>query len=193
MIQYGGGLKKSNHIDMSKSELKKLSKSQLIKLLLKQENKPKVVIVDDTKPVPASRTYKPRQPIPTPRKGVKQMVQDYENNIILPPLEFRDKPVPAPRKYKPRPPSPTPRTKIEQIDKALKGYTKSYETDIKNNKDPLVQLQNTRKAIEYHIIKTLGFLKGLKSVETLKVTFNKLSNGEIVYKTAYFNCKYKQS
>ena len=43
---------KSNHIDMDKKSLKKLSKSQLIKLLLRQEkNKPKVVIVDDTKPV----------------------------------------------------------------------------------------------------------------------------------------------
>ena len=59
---------------------------------MKQEKKkPKIVIVDDTKPVPASRTYKP---IPTPRKSVNHMVQDYENNIILPPLEFRDRPVP---------------------------------------------------------------------------------------------------
>ena len=36
---------------MNKSDLKKLSKSELIKLLLKQEKKkPQVVIVDDTKP-----------------------------------------------------------------------------------------------------------------------------------------------
>ena len=130
------------------------------------------------------------------------MVQDYENNIILPPLEFRDKPVPAPRTYKPVPtprtvkpvpaprtvkPVPAPRNKIEQIDKALKGYTKSYEISIKNNKDPLVQLQNTRKAIAYHIISTLKSMKGIKFVETIKVTFTKISDGEIVYKTAYFN------
>jgi len=36
------------------------------------------------------------------------------------------------------------RTKIEQVAKALKGYTKSFEIGIKNNKDPLAQLQNTR-------------------------------------------------
>ena len=206
---------------MDRKSLKKLSKSQLIELLLKQEKKkPEIIMVDDTKPVLAPRTYKPvpaphnsvkqmvqdyenniilpplefrDKPVPTPRKSVNQMVQDYENNIILPPLEFRDKPVPAPRTKKPVPaprtvkPVPAPRTKIEQIDKALKGYTKSYEISIKNNKDPLVQLQNTRKAIAYHIISTLKSMKGIKFVETIKVTFTKISDGEIVYKTAYFN------
>ena len=71
----------------------------------------------------------------------------------------------------------------------MKGYTKSYEIGIKNNKDPLAQLQNTRKAIEYHIIKILTSMKGLKFVETLRVTFKKLAKDEIVYKTAYFNSK----
>ena len=123
------------------------------------------------------------------------MVQDYENNIILPPLEFTDdyKPVPAPRTKKPVPaprtvkPVPAPRTKIEQVDKALKGYTKSFEISIKNNKDPLVQLQNTRKAAAYHIISILTSMKGLKFVETIQVTFTKMSDGKIIYKTAYFN------
>ena len=116
------------------------------------------------------------------------MVQDYEDNIILPPLEFRDdyKPIPKPRTKKP---VPSPRTKIDQVAKALKGYTKSFEIGIKNNKDPLEQLQNTRKAIEYHIVSILPSMKGLKFVETLKVTFKKLANDEIVYKTAYFNSK----
>jgi len=138
-------MKLSNPIYMDKKNLKKLSKSKLIKLLLKQEKKkPEIIIVDDYKPAPTQR-----RPIPTPRKSVKQMVKQYEENIILPPPEFRDnyKPIPAPRSKKP---VPTPRTKIEQVDKALKGYTKSYEINIKNNKDPLVQMRNTRKAIESH-------------------------------------------
>ena len=148
---------KSNHIDMNKASLKKLSKSELIKLLLKLEKKkPKIIVVDDTKPVPAPRTYKPRRPIPTPRKSVKQMAKENEENIILPPIEFMDdyKPVPAPRtkQHAVKKPVPAPRTKIEQTDKALKGYTKSYEISIKNNKDPLAQMQNTRKAIEHRII-----------------------------------------
>ena len=162
---------------MNKRDLKKLSKSQLIKLLLKKEKKkPKIIVVDDTKPVPAPRTYKPRPPIPTPRKSVKQMVKRYEDNIILPPQEFRDnyKPIPAPRTKKPMyKPVPEPRTIIEQKDKALKGYTKSFEIGIKNNKDPLTQMQNTRKAIEHSVISLLNEMNGLKYVETLKVTFEK--------------------
>ena len=41
MIQCGGGphLKQSNHIDMDERDLTKLSKSELIKLLLKREKK----------------------------------------------------------------------------------------------------------------------------------------------------------
>ena len=182
---------KSNYIDMDKASLKKLSKSELIKLLLKLEKKPKIIVVDDTKPVPTPRTYKSRRPIPTPRKSVKQMAKEYEENIILPPSEFRDdyKPVPAPRTKQNavQKQVPTPRTKIEQTDKALKGYTKSYEISIKNNKDPLAQMQNTRKAIEHRVITLLNEIKGLKYVETLKVTFEKNSGDEIVIKTAYFN------
>ena len=184
-------MEKSNHIYMNKRDLKKLSKSELIKLLLNQKKrKPEIIIVDDTKPVPTQRTYKPRPPVPTPRKSVKQMAKEYEENIILPPPEFRDnyKPIPTPRTKKPMDkPVPAPRTKIEQTDKALKGYTKSYEISIKNNKDPLAQMQNTRKAIEHHVITLLNEMKGLKYIETLKVTFEKNSGNEIVEKLAYFN------
>ena len=63
------GLKKYDYsivYKMNKSNLKKLSKNQLIKLLLKQEKKkPKVVIVDNTKP---TRPNRPPPPIP---EGVK--------------------------------------------------------------------------------------------------------------------------
>ena len=169
-----------SHYNMNKKDLKKLSKSELIKLLLKQEKK---------KPVPTPRTIKPIRLIPTPRKSVNQMVQDYENNIILPPLEFRDKPVPAPRTKKP---VPAPRTKIEQTAKALKGYTKSFEINIKNNKDPLMQLQNTRKAVANHIENILTSMKGLKFAETLRVSFEKeTGHEERVIKTAYFNSRPK--
>ena len=84
-------------------------------------------------------------------------------------------------------PAPLPRTKIEQVANALKGYTKSFEIGIKNNEDPLAQLQNTRKAVEYHIVSMLKSMKGLKFVETIKVTFKKISNDGTLEKTAYFN------
>ena len=171
-------IKESNHINMDKASLKKLSKSQLIKLLLKPENK---------KPV-----QQKRRPIPTPRKSVKEMVKQYENNIIQPPAEFRDdyKPIPAPRTKKKmlaKKPVPTPRTIIKQTDKALKGFAKSYEINIRNNRDPLVQMQNTRKGAERQVTTLLNEMKGLKYVETLKVTFEKISADVIVEKSAYFN------
>ena len=75
------------------TNLKRLHKSQLINLLLQQNAKIKQLeqqtINDNNK-----------KPIPKPRKNVKQMVQDYEDNIIPPPVEFSDdcKPIPKPRK-----------------------------------------------------------------------------------------------
>ena len=160
-------MEKSNYIYMDKASLKKLSKSKLIKLLLKQENK---------KPV-----QQKRRPIPTPRKSVKQMVKQYEDNII--------QPIPAPRTKKNavKKPVPTPRTIIKQTDKALKGFVKSYEINIRNNRDPLFQMQNTRKGAERQITTLLNEMKGLKYVETLKVTFEKNAGGKMVEKTAYFN------
>ena len=53
-------------IDMEKKDLKKFTKGQLIKLLLKQNKKPKIIVVDDTKRVPTPRTYESRPPVPTP-------------------------------------------------------------------------------------------------------------------------------
>lgn len=72
---------KSNHIDMDKSELKKLSKSELIKLLLKQEKKqkkPEIIVVDDTKPSPK----------PSERPKKKQKVVYNHDNL------FDDNPFP---------------------------------------------------------------------------------------------------
>ena len=112
--------------NMNKCSLSELTKSQLINLLLKQNAEIKKFLLKNVKPQSKNDdNIKPRRPIPTPRKSVKQMVQDYEGNIILPPMEFRDdyKPIPKPRTKKP---VPLPRTKIEQVAKALKGYTKSF-------------------------------------------------------------------
>ena len=84
------------------------------------------------------------------------MIQNYEDNITEPRLEFRDdyKPIPAKRtKTFDVNPIPAKRTIIKETTKALKGFTTSYEISIKNNKDSLIQLQNTRKAVKTHIEK----------------------------------------
>ena len=75
---------------------------------------------------------------------------------------------------------------IKQLDQALKGYAKSYEISIKNNKDPLLQLQNTRIALESHISSLLTSMNGLKFLEALKVTLSKISDGETIHKTPVF-------
>ena len=173
---------------MDKASLKKLSKSELINLLLKQ-HKPKNIIVDYTKPVPTPRTYKPvparKRPIPTPRKSVKDMVQQYEDNIIIPPPEFRDdhKPIPAPRTKKPSEKTvPEKRTIISQVEKALKGYTQSFDVELRDKKDPLLQSQKSRRAVEYLFNNLLVQTKGFKFVETLQVKFVKYSNDKKIQK-----------
>ena len=187
--------KKSNLINMNNSDLKKLSKSELIKLLLKQNaRKPIKIEIMDDKPVP-----KPRRPVPTPRKSVKDMVKEYEDNIISPPPQFRDdhKPIPLPRTKKPsQAPIPAPRTKkpvpekrtiISQFEKALKGFTKSFNVELRDNKDPLLQLQKSRRAVEYLFNNLLVQTKGFKFVETLQVKFIKYSNDKKILKNGYFN------
>ena len=120
---------------MNKRDLKKLTKAQLIKLLLKQQAQkprnsvkqmvnehediiqPPEQVRDTYKPIPPPRTgkWESVKPKPVPCKSVKQMVKEYED-IIQPPEQFRDayKPIPKPRTDRPlkmqdaqRPPKPT--------------------------------------------------------------------------------------
>ena len=120
---------------MNKRDLKKLTKAQLIKLLLKQQaQKPRNSVKqmvnehddiiqppeqfkDTYKPIPPPRTgkWESVKLKPVPRKSFKQMVKEYED-ILQPPEQFRDayKPIPEPRTDRPlqmqnarRPPKPT--------------------------------------------------------------------------------------
>ena len=172
----------SNLINMDKRFLENLSKSQLIKLVLKV-NAIKPIKIDTTVP-------KPRRPVPTPRKSVKSMVQQYEDNVISPPPELRDdyKPIPAPRTKKPsEKPVPEKRTIISQVEKALKGYTQSFDVELRDKKDPLLQSQKSRRAVEYLFNNLLVQTKGFKFVETLQVKFVKYSNDKKIQKNGYFN------
>ena len=198
-------------IDMEKKYLKKLTKGQLIELLLKKEKKPKVVIVDDTKPTrptPPPRTGKWEnvKPKPVPRKSVKQMVKEYED-IIQPrtdrPLQMQRPPKPT---RKPPPPPITqvedhiinvPVPKIKELNKALKGHAKSYGIELQDNSNPLNHFTKTKELIETHLENLLKDMKGFKFIETLEITFEKDSidskTGKRVsiYKTAFFNGKAK--
>ena len=139
LMKHGNGIlqnKKSNNNIMENrndllrkflSSLNSLSADEL-KQFLTLTNK----IKSNRKPKPRNKNIEidVKKPVPAPRKSVKQMVKDYEKITK---------------------PTPMTRTKIEQTEKALKGYTKSYEINVKNKKDALVQLQNTRTALAYHI------------------------------------------
>ena len=81
------------------------------------------------------------------------------------------------------------------LQKALKKYTKSFEITIINKNDPLIQLNGTMDSVAYILNKQLNEMKGMKYIETLKVTFNKTivvnNKSKIIFKTAYFNSKAK--
>ena len=57
------------------------------------------------------------------------MVQEYEDNVIPLPLQFKDgwKTTPTPRKVKSVVPAAVKRTNIEEKIKALKGYVVTYD------------------------------------------------------------------
>ena len=161
---------KSNIINMEKSSLEKMSKSELIDLLLEQISN--------------------KRPIPAPRKSVKTMAQKYEENVSSSPTYFI-KPIPKPRTQKSLDayiPSKLSQS-ISQMQQALEGYTKSFNIDLRDNKDPLVQLQKSRKDIEYLFNNQLKIFKGFKYVETLQVKFVKFSNGQKTEKNGFFNSK----
>ena len=150
------GLKKYDYnIDMEKKDLEKLTKDQLIELLLKQKKskKPKVVIVDDTKPTrlnrpppiqevvqrikptPPPRTGKWENVNPVPRKSVKQMAKEYED-IIQPPEQFRGKPIPKPRtdnrpplqmRRYPKPTRKAPSLPITQVEDHPEQFRDGYK------------------------------------------------------------------
>ena len=98
---------------MNKKDLKKLTKSQLIKLLIKQEAQ---------KPIPPQRTgkWESIKPKPVLQKSIN------EDIILPPPEQFRDgyNPIPKPRTDRPlqmqsarRPPKPSIRPPLPPTPK----------------------------------------------------------------------------
>ena len=107
---------------MEKKDLKKLTKGQLIKLLLKKvsnhedllDNDPfKDEVAQESTPPPRTGKWKSVKPKPIPRKSVN---------------EDAYKPIPKPR---------TDRLlqipKIKELNRALKGHAKSYEIELQDN------------------------------------------------------------
>ena len=151
------GLKtRSYNMNMNKKNFKRLSKSQLIKLILKQEAKKPSNSVNEheeiIKPIPPPRTgkWESIKPKPVPQKSVNE-------DIILPPpiLQVEEK------EYM----TDVPSSKIKELNQALKGHAKSYRIELQDNLNLLNHFTKTRPLIESHLE---DLLKPLKDSNSLK-------------------------
>ena len=166
------------YMDMEKEYLKKLSKGQLIKLLLKQKESKKVSNHDDllnNDPFKDGVAQEPAKHIRQPKSTRKPpSIPQVEDHII-------NMPVP----------------KIRELNRTLKGHAKSYRIELQENLNPLNHFTKTKELVESHLENLLKDMKGFKFIETLKVTFEKVTidseTGKRVsiYKTAFFNGKAK--
>ena len=168
---------------MEKKDLKKLTKGQLIKLLMNKRKEPT--------PPPRTGKWESVKPKPVPCKSVN------EDLILPPPEQFQDgyEPIPEPRTDRPlhipkveklnralndhangpvnyydiELPIPKPRTdrpikipKIKELNQALKGHAKSYEIELQDNLKPLNHFTKTRPLTESHLEDLLKTMKGFK-------------------------------
>ena len=183
---------------MEKKDLKKLTKGQLIKLLLKKvSNHEDLLDNDPFKNEVAQEPTKRIKPTPPPRTGKWESVprKSVNEDLILPPPDGY-KPIPKPRTDRPlkiqnarrplkltRKPPPVPQveehitnvpvSKIKELNRALKGHAKSYEIELQDNLNPLNHFTKTRPQTESHLEDLLKTMKGFKFIETLEVTFEK--------------------
>ena len=170
------GLKKYDYnIDMEKKDFKKLTKGQLIKVLLKKvhnhehlfDNDP---FKDEVAQEPAKR-IKPPKPTRKPPPPPIPQVEDHIINVPVP--------------------------KIKELNQALKGHAKSYGIELPDNLNPLNHFTKTRALVESHLENLLKDMKGFKFIETLEVTFekdtidSKTGKRVSICKTAFFNGKAK--
>ena len=119
------------YIDMEKEDLKKLSKGQLIRLLLKQKKSKMVSNHEDLldnnpfKDEVAQEPAKPRTdrpPKPTRKPPSIPQVEDHIINVPVP--------------------------KIKELNKALKGHAKSYGIELQDNLNPLNHFTKTKTLVK---------------------------------------------
>ena len=139
---------------MNKRDLKKLTKAQLIKLLLKQRaQKPRNSVkqmVNEHEDI-----IQPPEQFKDTYKSVKQMVNKHED-IIQPPEQFRDtyKPIPPPRtgNWESVKPKPVPRKSVKQMVKEYEDiiqppeqFRDAYKPIPKPRTDRPLKMQNAQR------------------------------------------------
>ena len=195
--------------EMSKASLKKIRRSNQFIKMLRDQNKKKLekIIADDTKPRECPRLFgevpeinvpilKPTV-ITTTLNKLPNVIQKTTENVINWEewLKNADKVIEEQNKKNikwrkwleniNKLAEPT----FTQKEKALRGYTRSYEVGLTNRQDPLIQLQNTRLVIKNNLLKILNEMKGLKFNETLKIKFEKQNGDELIEEKAYLNAE----
>ena len=198
---------------MSKASLKKISRSNQFIKMLRDQNKRRLekIIANNTKPIPTPREYPslfgevPEINVPilkptvvtTTLNKLPNVIQKTTENVINWEewLENVDKVIEEQNKKNikwkkwleniNKSVEPT----FTQKEKALRGYTRSYEIGLTNRQDPLIQLQNTRSVIKKNLLKILNEMKGLKFNETLKIMFEKQNGDELIKEPAYLNAE----
>ena len=84
---------------------------------------------------------------------------------------------------------------IKYHEKALKNYTKSFGIKIIDKNERIIQLNSTIDSVASLLKKQLNEIKGIKYIETLKLTFKKTTidtnknEPKLIFKTAHFNSK----
>ena len=137
-ILHKRGLKTNSYkMNMNKKDLKRLSKSQLIKLLIKQEKNGQANEFEN------SIVPQPKQEESLPGKSIN----GYKDLIIEPPEQFRDKR--RPLKPTRKPPmkehiTDVPSSKIKKLNRSLKGHEKSYGIELQDNLNPLNHFTKTK-------------------------------------------------
>ena len=174
---------------MEKKDLEKLTKDQLIELLLKQKKskKPNVVIIDDTKPTrlnrppPIQEVVQRIKPTPPPRTGkwenvkpkpiTRKSVKGYEDII---------KPIPKPRTDRPlqmqRPPKPTRAPPLPPNDGLNfdDDIIQTENTSLGKFKIISVQSRENKKFKSYTIEFKVKILKKLDDVKEIYHIFQEL-------------------
>ena len=169
--------------NMNRDKLSKLTKKQLIDMLLQKkgaENTAKPVkSLKELAAIQLERSIK--RPAKLPKSSISTHVPTLKhlaaNSMVRDKIKFLEN--------KAR----ESNTNIISKTRALKGFTKTFEIGTKSDRDALVQLQNTRLGISRLFATILNEMKGFKLVGTLKVTFLKKEDERHIYKPAYFNSK----
>ena len=153
---------RSHNMDMSKKDLKRLSKSQLIKLLLKQEAKKQIANEFEN-----SIASPPNQEESVPHKSVN----DYED-IILPPQEqFRN------RQKKRRPPKPARKPPLPPPPKDPFNFDDDiFQTEnqsLEKLKIISVQSRQNKRFKSFKNEFKVKILKKLDDVKEIYITYSK--------------------